>query len=135
MTKGFSASAVVLVLVVVSLSALVGCGQSGGLAFGQPTLPRSNSDDALESAFVGRWAREGKDIPNSSVNMDLLKDRTGLCNFGGDAKGTAMVWKVEGGRFYEVYGTVGYVWNYRISGTTLTLTNGNGESTYYTRQP
>jgi hypothetical protein len=135
MIKGFSASAVVLVLAAVTLSTFVGCGQSDDLVFGQPTLPQSNSVASLEAALVGRWVREGKNIANSSVNMDLLRDKTGICDYGGDGKGAAMVWKVESGRFYEVYGTSGYVWNYKISGTTLTLTNGNGESTHYTRQP
>jgi len=135
MIKGFSASAVVLVLVAFMLSAFVGCGQGGNLALGQPTLPQSNSVTAPESALVGRWVREGKKIPNSSANMDLLRDKTGLCDYGSDGKGAAMVWKVENGRFYEIYGTSGYVWNYKVSGTTLTLTNGDGESTTYTRQP
>ena len=135
MIKGFSASVVVLVFAVIAFSMFGGNKINGDLAFGQPTLPPSNSATSLDAALVGRWIREGKVIPNSSANMDLLKDKTGLCDYGSDGKGAAMVWKVENGRFYEIYGTSGYVWNYKISGTTLTLTNGNGESAHYTRQP
>jgi len=136
MKKGFAVSAVVLVLAAITLSTFVGCGQSGNLALGQPPLPNSSgSSSSLDSALVGRWVRTGKAIRHSSANMDILRDKTGLCDYGGDGKGAAMVWKVESGRFYEIYGTSGYVWDYKISGTTLKMTNGDGESTTYERQP
>jgi len=134
--KEFAAAAAVLVLAAITLSTFVGCGQSGSLAFGQTMSANDSSPPSLlDSSLVGRWVRDGKDIRNSSANMDLLKDKTGLCDYGGDGKGAAMVWKVENGRFYEMYGTSGYVWNFKISGQTLTLTNGNGESTTYKKQP
>ena len=83
------------------------------------------------SALVGRWLPdEGQRIPSSfpERNMELLKDGKGLID------GYEFSWRTEGGRFYITNPLMAYAYNYKISGSKLTLTDDQGKSITYTKQ-
>jgi len=97
-----------LALVMLSLGAVVGCGKSGS------------------SALVGMWSREeGQSLRDIPADLELLKDGTGIV----DTQG--ITWKTEGSRFYLTHPLKAEAWNYKISGSTLTLTSNDGQSTTY----
>ena len=138
MKKSYLASAAALTLAVVVLSAFVGCCQHSGVC----TLA-GNADSVTVSsdpALVGKWVAEGERGILFSSNMDLLKDGTGIRNYDIFGMGAKISWKAENGRFYlyttvlDMNGeTVAMVWDYKISGTTLTLTSGNEQIATYTK--
>jgi len=96
------------ILVVLALSAIVGCGKN------------------VSSALVGMWSiEEGQETHGIPVDLELLKDGTGIV----DTQG--ITWKTEGGRFYLISPSQATAWDYKISNSTLTLENNDGQSTVY----
>ena len=84
------------------------------------------------SSLVGKWVPEaGQRIPSSFIErrMELTKDGTGI----GD--GLSFTWKAENGRLtFNLSIGQGYAYNYKISGSTLTLTDDNGTSIKYKKE-
>lgn len=109
--KRITASSVVLTLVLAMFFTFTGCGKSES------------------SALVGKWRiKEGYN--SVGYEMDLLKDGTGIA-WGG----LGIIWKVENGRFYySLPDGRAEIWNYKISGTTITLTNDDGKTGTYEKQ-
>jgi len=74
------------------------------------------------SALLGRWER----TEGGSVTMEFFKDGTGNINGTGSLK-----WKAEKGRLMiSAYGST-ETGDYKISGSTLTLTADDGKETQY----
>jgi len=96
------------VLVMILLTTFIGCGTQH------------------PSAFVGRWSEE-----EGTKSMELLKDGTGIAD---DTK--EITWKMEGSRFYLTIPSMGFVmaYNYKISGSTLTLTDDSGNTKMFKKQ-
>ncbi len=76
--------------------------------------------------LAGRWVlEEGGRAPSGFPgNMELLKD--GSCIVDGRSR----TWKTEGGRFYFM-GDKALAFDYKMSGSTLTLTNDDGKGVSY----
>jgi len=75
------------------------------------------------SALVGRWicvSGEGKD----TFVMELLSDGSGIFT---EAKGFAITWKTENGRFYMITSGTAQSESYKLQGSLLTFTDDNGE--------
>jgi hypothetical protein len=120
MNKNFLVSVAVLTLAVVVLSACVNNSQSN-VTFA------SNGD----TAFVGRWETENRVSARFPHNMDLLKDGNGIRDVGYPADERAFIWRTENDHLYFFrYDGWGRVWDYKISGTTLTLVIGETSVTY-----
>ena len=103
MKKKFLVAIIGLLLVLSMFTMLIACANS------QP------------SAFVGKWEPEsGQRVPSDfpEDNMELFKDGTGV----GDR--IALSWKVENKRFVVTLYGRGYVYDYKISGKRLTLSDG-----------
>ena len=85
-----------------------------------------------KSALVGKWVpEEGQRIPSSFVEkrLELTKDGTGI----GD--GMSLKWKVENSRItFDLGAWGGYAYDYKLSGSTLTLTDDDGRSVVYKRE-
>jgi len=77
-------------------------------------------------ALAGRWVlEEGGRAPGGFPgNMELLKD--GSCIVDGRSR----TWKTESGRFYFM-GDKAVAYNYKMTGSTLTLTNDDGKGVSY----
>ena len=81
------------------------------------------------SALVGRWAIEpGQPTRGIIEDMELLKDGTGIIDKMG------VTWKTESGRIYFTASLGASACDYKISGTTLTLTYDNGQSITYKKK-
>jgi hypothetical protein len=84
------------------------------------------------SALVGKWVpEEGQSISDDFVEerLELKKDGTGI----GD--GLTLDWTAEKGRItLKLDIGLGFTYDYKISGSTLTLTNDDGESVKYKKQ-
>jgi len=103
------------VIAVVSLFALylIGCTGSG------------------TSALAGRWVPEaGQSISSNFIerSADFSKDGTGI------ADGLSLTWTTEKGRLILRVSGSGYAYDYKISGSTLTLTDDSGRSVRYNKQ-
>jgi len=124
MKRGYLASAIILMLAVVIFSAYV--------------VSNENGDATIEgdSALVGRWVANKDDTSGFPPTMDLLKDGTGIANHGSNGLGLGITWRVENGRFYMFRSATTWaaVCDYKISGTTLTLSAESGDSRTYTKQ-
>jgi len=129
MKKGYLASAVVLTLAVVMLSAYVVSNEGG------------------DTTIEGRWVIDMEQAPLDFVgrpigfplNMDLLKDGTGVYNRQDRGIAGGITWKTENGCLYVfTRGTLvddnTFVLDYKISGSTLTLTRGDGLNATYTKR-
>ena len=80
------------------------------------------------AAFMGKWSLEqGQPTWNNIEEMELLEDGTGLVD------GLGVSWKVENNRFHVTHPLKAESWRYKISGTTLTLTNDDGVSLKYNK--
>jgi len=80
---------------------------------------------ATDEMLVGRWIyMEGTDHDNP-VNMELLKDGSGIVDRIG------ITWKTEIGRFYIFHPQKAEAWDYELSGSTLTLSTDDGETLKY----
>jgi len=77
------------------------------------------------SAFPGKWSLVEGPRRNNPEEMDLLKDGTGIVD------GVGIQWKVENGRFYLIHPLVSFSSTYKVSGSTLTLTNDDDEVLIY----
>ena len=93
---------------------------------------RTNSNSRTTSnrqLFVGRWVEK-----NRGWEMDLLSDGTGIADY------QSVTWKIEGNRLYiiavsphgDIFGDNGS-YEYRISGSELTLIYSGGSETYLKR--
>jgi len=116
-------SAVVLTLVVVTLSTFVGCSQHDDLVFGQVPAPGGSGGSApsLDPALVGRWEHTTE---NWTEQLHLLKDGTALRYTNGiKGAGNGFTWRAENGRFYQFDngGREGWWRDYKLSGTSLTF--------------
>jgi len=106
----FPKTTVILILVMVLLFTLAGCG--GG-----------------SSALVGTWVPEAQQPKlGPSGIIELSKDGTGI------ASGRAMTWKTKKKRVYFITPTRTTVFDYEISGSTLTLTADNSKSITFKRK-
>ncbi|MCL2649170.1 MAG: lipocalin family protein [Phycisphaerales bacterium] len=78
------------------------------------------------STLLGKWLQEGGGRP---VGFELLKDGAGT------AGKTRITWKVENGRLYlsEVKNDEKVVLDYKISGSTLTLTGDDERNVIFKR--
>ena len=103
-----------------SLGAVVGCGKGGA-----NTAFASGGDSAL----VGRWVAEGLYPRNFLYNVDILKDGI-VVYYDHAGNGVGGTWRAEGGRLYIVAESSSKVYDYKISGTTLTFTHGRESATY-----
>jgi hypothetical protein len=75
---------------------------------------------------VGRWViEEGQPTRGIFENMELLKDGTGIVDKMG------VTWKTENRRIYFTTSLDAIAYDYRISSSTLTLTNDDGQSIKY----
>jgi hypothetical protein len=77
------------------------------------------------SAFAGRWylvEGSGEYIPE---DIELLKDGTGF------ALSLPITWKAEKDRFYVTNPALALVFNYKLSGSKLELTNDGGKTFVY----
>ena len=82
-----------------------------------------------KQALVGRWVEK-----NRGWEMDLLSDGTGIADY------QSVTWKVEGNRLYiiavsprgDIFGD-NDSYEYRISGSELTLIYTGGNETYVKR--
>ena len=87
-----------------------------------------------KSALVGRWELIEGPTRGNPENLELLKDGTGV---GDDGVG-GMTWKVENGRFYltppAFYHYNAAAWDYKVSGSTLTLTDDKGTILKYKKK-
>lgn len=96
--------------VILLLPSFVGCGKSSS------------------SALVGRWAIEGgQSTTNVPEDLELLKDGTGIVDKMG------VTWKTEKGRLYYTASVGAWAHDYKIAGTTLTLTMDNGRKVTYAK--
>jgi hypothetical protein len=83
------------------------------------------------SAIAGKWIPEsGGSAPRGLPdNMELFKDGKGI------VEGVGINWKLENGRLYIIHPLIASSWSYKISGSTLTLTNDdNNRSEIYKKQ-
>ena len=81
------------------------------------------------SSLVGKWEIEmGQPTYGIPENLELLKDGTGIIDQMG------VTWKTESGRLYATSPLIAGAWNYKISGTTLTLTMDDGRNIMYKKQ-
>jgi len=99
------------------------------LVFGMVILGCNNS--SANSALAGRWLpNDNQLIPSSfpEKNMELLKDGKGIID------GYEFTWRTENGRFYITNPFFANAYNYKISGSTLTLTDDDDESIIYTKK-
>jgi uncharacterized protein (TIGR02145 family) len=83
----------------------------------------------IPPALAGRWVPEdgGKTPGGFPNNMELLKDGTGIVD------GSSRSWKTEGNRIYFM-GAKAFALNYKVSGSTLILTNDDGKAVTYLTQ-
>ena len=121
MSGKFYTKAVVLTLAMILLSTFTGCGASH------------------PSAFAGTWMWDREAVVraylwrNTSLDgMELFKDGTGIADIPGGK--CPVTWKAENGRFYLTHNESVAVWSYKISGSTLELTNDNGSTATYQKQ-
>ena len=142
-----------------SLALLSGCGGDGAVPTLTPAAQAQGIAGAapagvgttvvsLDPALVGRWGRPVPGTDPWQQGMDLLRDGTGIREYNIDPPrgqraaglGVGITWKTDNGRFYvlqnnAIHGNLdARVWNYRVSGTTLTLTDDAGVITTYTRR-
>jgi hypothetical protein len=84
------------------------------------------------SSLVGKWVpEEGQEIPDNffEKNFELSKDGTGINDM------FSLKWKAEKGRLTITFDMgFSFAYNYKISGTTLILTNDDGESAKYSKK-
>jgi hypothetical protein len=79
-----------------------------------------------EPALAGKWRLiDGSSIPE---DVELLKDGSGL------ALGRAVAWKTENTRFYILHPDLALAFDYELSGSTLRLTNDEGEKFIYVKE-
>ena len=103
-------AAVILTFVMILLFTLVGCG--GG-----------------SSAIVGRWIlEEGQSTFGVSDEMELLKDGTGTFIRSYDER--KVFWKTDNNRVYFTTALSEFAYDYKISGSTLTLKDDSRMITY-----
>jgi hypothetical protein len=130
-------SLVVCSLLLGSLVCFVGCGSNvdvSEVAFAQSGAGAPAI--SLDATLAGRWLVEGKERDFPLSCMDLLKDGTGLLDpyRHVPSSGDRLDWRAENGRLYLFFTDGACVFNYKISGTTLTLTDVADESTTYKKQ-
>lgn len=79
------------------------------------------------SAFVGKWVPEGGGKAQSGLpdDMELLKDGTGI------VEGMGITWKAENNRLYIIHPLLASSWDYKISGSSLVLTDDSGKNVKY----
>ena len=100
-----------------------------GLTFTKQESSPKNSGGGRASALVGRWSLEpGQPTRGNIEDMELLRDGTGIVD------GAGITWKVDSGRFYVTHPLQAAAWGYRVSGSTLVLTNDNGTSLTYKKR-
>jgi len=86
------------------------------------------------SALVGRWSLVQGPTYENPEEMELLSDGTGISDgYGG------WTWKIEKNRFYLYHssGSIRYntaAWDYKVSGSTLTLTADDGTILKYQKK-
>jgi len=97
--KGKTVSAIVAMLLLLGIiAAITGCGG--------------------RSALIGRWEEEGK--PDGET-LEFFKDGTA------DLDGMPVEWEVKKGRLtFSFFGMAQVIISYKISGSTLTLTDDDG---------
>jgi len=102
--------------------------QQSGAKTNPPPAAKTNPPPAKPKApsLAGRWVlEEGGRAPSGFPgSMELLKD--GSCIVDGRSR----TWKTESGRFYFM-GEKALAFNYKLSGSTLTLTNDAGKAVSY----
>jgi hypothetical protein len=89
------------------------------LAFSLVVVSCGNST----SRFAGIWEDESD---NSTV--ELFKDGTGI------AEGTSITWKTEDKRFIITAMGLSASYDYKLSGSTLTLTDDKGETSVFKKK-
>jgi len=114
-------SVISLILIALSLSVLNSCANSGGNA--------SNSGDANSYLIAGTWLREEGQTKIPGDRLELLSD--GKCISGG----YGFTWKTENDRLH-LTGPLGIAWSYdyKISGSTLTLSDKDGSRATYVKK-
>jgi len=84
------------------------------------------------SSLVGRWVpEEGQRVSSDFIerSLELQKDGTGI----GD--GYSLKWTTEKGRItLKLDVGMGFAYDYKLSGSTLTMTNDKGTSVRYKKQ-
>ena len=84
-------------------------------------LPMAPCDAASNpSALVGRWCLVDGSTGDNPGDMELLSDGTGI------AGNTGITWKTEKDRFYIINPLKASSLNYKVQGSTLTLTGDKG---------
>jgi hypothetical protein len=84
------------------------------------------------SALVGKWVpEEGQSIPAAFIetSAEFSKDGTGIID------NWSLKWTAENGRLTLKFDNgYGFAYDYEISGSTLTITNDDGESVKYKKE-
>jgi len=82
---------------------------------------------ANPSALVGRWVLVEGPTRGNPEKLELLADRTGVVDKAG------VTWKTEKDRFYITASRGAEAYDYKLSGSTLTLTKDDGTILKYTK--
>lgn len=96
------------------------------------TASIAGCSDGNTSSLIGKWVPEG----DQYVSSDFIEKRLELFNDGtGIGDGCSLTWTAENSRIiFKLDLGFGYVYNYEISDSTLTLTNEEGKSVKYKKE-
>jgi len=91
----------------------------------------SSNNKGVEPALIGRWVPEA----GQRISSDFIEKRAEFRNDGtGTADGLSLTWTTEYSRLTVKLDKVGtYVYNYKITGSTLVLSSG-GKSVRYKKE-
>lgn len=79
-----------------------------------------------DSALVGKWYLVEGPSRNNPEDMELFKDKTAIVD-----KTGGVTWKTEKGVFYLSHPLMAASWSYKVSGSTLILTDDDGDNLVY----
>jgi uncharacterized protein (TIGR02145 family) len=84
------------------------------------TLTFTACEAAVPSALADRWSLVDGQFKDNPIEMELLKDGTGIVDQAG------VTWKTEKDRFYLTNPTKATSYSYKVQGSALTLTKDDG---------
>ena len=86
----------------------------------------SSSDVDVEDGLVGTWTNKSE-----GVTITFRSNGTGVLIEEGDRE--TFEWETKGNRLYMYFGDEGEIWNYKLSGSRLTISWGGDESLTFIR--
>ena len=78
------------------------------------------------SALVGRWRLE--EGWSDFHDVEFFRDGTGIVD------GSGVNWKVERDRLIVTHPFMAIAWKFKVSGSTVTITDNNGEVSVFRKQ-